>query len=49
MGSTKLIPDPLGSGTSSKHNGSGINFWEGPARKHAPGHKLQALKEQATS
>ena len=24
-------------------------FWEGPARKHAPGHKLQALKEQATS
>ena len=26
-----------------------INFWEGPAHKHATGHKLQALKEQATS
>ena len=28
---------------------SSSDFWEGPARKHAPGHKLQALKEQATS
>jgi hypothetical protein len=26
-----------------------LDFWEGPARKHATGHKLQALKEQATS
>jgi hypothetical protein len=26
-----------------------INFLGGPAHKHAPGHKLQALKEQATS
>ncbi len=26
-----------------------IDFWEGPARKHAPVHKLQALKEQAAS
>ena len=24
-------------------------FWEGPARKHATAHKLQALKEQAAS
>ena len=31
------------------HGTSVINFWEGLAHKHAPGHKLQALKEQATS
>ena len=32
-----------------EHYKKNINFWEGPAHKHAPGHKLQALKEQATS
>jgi hypothetical protein len=26
-----------------------IDSWEGPARKHATAHKLQALKEQAAS
>ena len=26
-----------------------IDFWEGPARKHATAHRLQALKEQAAS
>ena len=26
-----------------------IDFWEGPARKHAPGHKPQATSAQGTS
>jgi hypothetical protein len=26
-----------------------IDFWEGPARKHATAHTLQALKEHAAS
>ena len=42
----KKTQESLGTGG---HGITVIDFWEGPAHKHAPGHKLQALKEQATS